>query len=63
MSTSFGHLEEGYENLMAYDTWYMDDSMFFPGVPGVEYYALVIFYVVKGTGSDSRVYFTNTVKA
>ena len=60
---SFGYLEEGYENLMAYDTWYMNDSMIFQGVPGVKYYARVVFYVVKGAGSDYRFYTTNTVTA
>ena len=59
----FGYREEGYENLMAYDTWYMDSSIIFQGVPGVKYYALVTFYVVRGEGSDFRYYFTNTVKA
>lgn len=59
----FGYREEGYENLMAYDTWYMDSSITFQGVPGVKYYALVTFYVVRGEGSDFRYYFTNTVKA
>ena len=59
----FGYREEGYENLMAYDTWYMDSSITFQGVPGVKYYALVTFYVVRGEGSDFRYYFTNTVRA
>lgn len=59
----FGYREEGYENLMAYDTWYMDSSIIFQGVPGVKYYALVTFYVVRGEGSDFRYYFTNTVRA
>lgn len=59
----FGYREEGYENLMAYDTWYMDSSITFQGVPGVKYYARVLFYVVKGEGSDARYYFTNTVRA
>ena len=57
------YLEEEYENLMAYDTWYMDDSVMFQGVPGVKYYARLVFYVAKGSGSDFRYYFTNTVKA
>ena len=60
---SFGYREEGYENLMAYDTWYMDSSIIFQGVPGVKYYARVLFYVVRGEGSDARYYFTNTVRA
>ena len=57
------YLEEEYENLMAYDTWYMDDSVMFQGVPGVKYYARLVFYVAKGEGSDFRYYFTNTVRA
>ena len=57
------YLEEEYEDLMAYDTWYMDNSVLFQGVPGVKYYARVLFYVARGEGSDFRYYFTNTVKA
>lgn len=60
---SFGYLDEGYENLMAYDTWCMSDSMIFQGVPGVKYYARLVFYVVKGDGYDARYYTTNTVRA
>lgn len=60
---SFGYLDEGYENLMAYDTWCMNDSTTFQGVQGVKYYAFVIFYVVKGDGYDVRYYTTNTVRA
>lgn len=60
---SFGYRDEGYENLMAYDTWYMDDYMVFQGVPGVKYYARLVFLVVKGDGLDYRYYTTNTVRA
>lgn len=61
--TSIGYLDEGYENLMAYNTWCMDDSVTFQGIKGVKYYARVVFYVVKGNDSDFRYYFTNTVTA
>lgn len=60
---SFGYREEGYENLMAYDTWYMNDSMVFQGVPGVKYYARLVFFVERGSGWDARYYTTNTVRA
>lgn len=60
---SIGYLEDGYENLMAYDTWYINDSITFQGVPGVTYYARLVFYIVKGDGSDARYYWTNTVTA
>ena len=60
---SFGYLEEGYENLMAYDTWFMSDSMVFQGVSGVKYYARLVFLVVKGDGLDYRYYTTYTVTA
>ena len=57
------YLEEEYEDLMAYDTWYMDGSVLYQGVTGVKYYARLVFYVAKGEGSDFRYYFTNTVRA
>ena len=60
---SFGYLDKGYENLTAYDTWCMDDAITFQGVSGVKYYARLVFYVVKGDGSDYRYYTTNTVTA
>ena len=60
---SFGYLDEGYTNLMAYNTWCMSDSIIFQGVPGVEYYARLVFYVVRGDGSDYCYYTTNTVRA
>ena len=60
---TYRYFEDGYENMMGYDTTNYNSEVIFEGERGETYYAKLTFYASDGSLTDMATYITNSEEA